>query len=141
MQVVFGVVGGGESADGFPFVGVVRVVCEPDASGRAEVKVVEGHLPFYQVTIESASICTLFGESKLYKRSLLMVPIRVLSWMVFILILYLLLGSVYRAVWLGRRGVEMVPNHEIVLQIVGVVKDFCVNLRNRLRGRPGYQQL
>jgi hypothetical protein len=59
-----------------------------------------------------------------------------------VLAIYFLAGSVYRAVWLDKRGIEIIPNHHVWQDLFMILRDFACNLANRLQGgRGGYQQI
>lgn len=70
---------------------------------------------------------------------------RLLKMLIIIFILYLLAGSVYRAVVLGKRGSEIVPNHQIWQEAGTILREFASNAWSRLTGKQphhvGYQQI
>jgi hypothetical protein len=63
------------------------------------------------------------------------------KWIAGVLLFYFLAGSIYRAVWLDKRGVEIIPNHGVWRDLLQIIHDFSCNLANRLKGRGGYQEI
>lgn len=146
-SLILGMVNGSESSDGFPFTALVRIVCDEDGRKKVSVcyiltgqgpKIAENRTPLYQITWESDLVCGLSAPGAAHS-SLATV---LFKFMLFIFLLYILGGSVYRAVCLEKRGSEIVPNYQLWKDTFDILREFSNNVWKRLSGSEGgYQRI
>lgn len=142
------VYGGGDWAQGqrFPPMAMLRFKCNAQADAKRGPNLAELVGNVYQLEWETPLACPKQGQptsppppAEHQATSFFAVLSLLTSGGLFA---YFFTAILYRAIWQGKRGVEMIPHWGLISDIGSFIGELCTNIWHRLRGQSGgYQHI
>lgn len=131
--------GGSYDLNGFPFISLVRFVCDVNAaSDVGPVEPVTDNSKYFLIW-KTRAACPAMSMGVITGGMIS----SILGWMIVVFMVYLVGGYLFNLLTTNRRGRQAIPNYEFWSEMGAFLVELGGNLKNRLRGGPpgGYQQI